>query len=271
MQKLSPSGYDIQVITPQDYLEHRSSEDIILVDVRRLVEYKAGHIPGAISMPFTNFIKMQGLALYPADADNLRRHLYESGITKDKLVICYDNLHWRHASRVLYTLELLGYERLAVLGATYDRYVELGYEVERGTGEKSMGSVNEAGVAADYRYIITKETILELVNHKHDVTLVDTRAAADYVFGHIPTALNLPWQEVASSDKVFNLSKVEEFTKELGIRKDEPIIFYCEEGTSSSLVMYAFRQLGYKNTHTYLPSYSEWISDPQLPVCREED
>ncbi len=273
MLKLSPSNVRLKIITPSHYLESKDSEDIILVDVRRLIEYKTSHIPNAISMPFTNFIKMEGLALYPADAEKLTRQLYRNGITPDKLVICYDNLHGRQASRVLYTLELLGYENLGILSTTYDKYIELGYKAEKETSKQpSTTPSTDEEIKGEYKMdrVVTKEKILDLIDGKQSITLIDTRDSADFLFLRIPSSLNLPWHEVVSDKTFFNLDRVTRFVEDFGISRGEPIIFYCEEGTSSSLVMYAFRELVYWDTHTYLPSFSEWISYPQLPVYREK-
>ncbi len=270
---LNPSNVRLKIITPSHYLENKDSEDIVLVDVRRLIEYRTGHIPNAVSMPFTNFIEMRGLALYPTDAGKLTRQLYRNGITPDKLVICYDNLHGRQASRVLYTLELLGYEELAILSTTYDKYIELGYKTEKETTRKpsTTPTINGEEIKAEYKMdkVVTKEKLLNLIG-KQSIKLIDTRDSADFLFGRIPSSLNLPWHEVISDRTLFNLDRIIRFVEDFGIGRNEPIIFYCEEGTSSSLVMYAFRELGYWDTHTYLPSFSEWMGDPRLPVYREK-
>jgi len=265
---LRASGIKLNIVSPEYCLENRDSGDFILVDVRRLIEYRAGHIPGALSMPFANFVRMRGLALYPPDEKDILGELSARGITRDKHVICYDNFYGRHACRALYTLELLGYERLSALSMTFDRYVQLGYEVEKRVNTPAKTS-SEINARYNVDSMITKEKLLELINNEGDTVIIDTRDKNDYIFGHIPKAINLPWHEVVSEDGLFNIGRVLEFVQKNDIDKSRTVIFYCDEGTSSSLVMYAFRELGYMCSHTYLPSFSEWISYPELPVERK--
>jgi len=261
------SKININIISPEQWLEIMESENFLLVDVRRLIEYKMGHIPYAVSMPFMNFVKMHGLALYPPDEKEIIGKLSMLGITKNVNVVCYDNFYGRHACRALYTLELLGYEKLSALSVTFDKYFQLGYPVEKQIRIPSRPT-SLLNINYSTENIITKEKILKVLNREDEAVLIDTRNVNDYLFGHIPGALNLPWHEVVSSNNLYNLDNVLKFVEETGIDKDTPIIFYCEEGTSSSLVMYAFRALGYKSTQTYLPSFSEWISYPNLPIER---
>jgi rhodanese-related sulfurtransferase/biotin operon repressor len=60
-------GEDVDTIGRQDLLERLARGDIVLVDVRPEVEYEAGHIEGAQSIPLEELERR--LAELPADAE----------------------------------------------------------------------------------------------------------------------------------------------------------------------------------------------------------
>jgi len=64
-------GDALEPLTREELLERLARRDVIVIDVRPEVEYRAGHIPGAVSVPL----------------DDLRRRLRE--LPKSKLVVAY--------------------------------------------------------------------------------------------------------------------------------------------------------------------------------------
>lgn len=97
-------------------------DDYIVLDVRRLVEYRAGHIPYALPCSFANFIKIWGVALMPADSEDLVQHLSKLGVDMARTIVVYDIFYGRHAARAVYILELLGFSELALLDRTFDMW-----------------------------------------------------------------------------------------------------------------------------------------------------
>ncbi|MEM1947615.1 MAG: rhodanese-like domain-containing protein [Candidatus Caldarchaeum sp.] len=246
-----------KLITPHNLLDNIDNYKII--DVRRLIEYRAGHIPNALPLPFSNFIKLVGVALYPAPAEELSATLSHIGVTEDDFIIFYDNFYGRHAARAAYTLELLGFRKLGLLSTTFDEYVKQNHPV---TAQKQpLIQKTNLTLRYDEQSIITREKIIQLIQNSDEKTvIVDTRSPADYEFGHIPSAVNIPWHKIYSSTNLFNFEAIKQAAEEKQINPDVSVVFYCEEGTSSSFMMYGFRLAGFTKTHTYLPSYPGWLS-----------
>ncbi|MEM2224986.1 MAG: rhodanese-like domain-containing protein [Candidatus Caldarchaeum sp.] len=252
-----------EIVSPERLLD--KVDDYILLDVRRFIEYKAGHIPNALPCSFAHFIKIWGVALLPADSEELARILSSLGVDMDRTIVVYDNFYGRHAARAVYTLELLGFSKLALLDRTFSEYVAGGYPVTRET--PCYRPSNLPRLNYDETRLLTRERIAELVlKWDGSAAIVDSRDSADYMFGHIPHAINIPWHAIYASKGLFNLEAVRSSVEANRLTRSTTVICYCEEGTSSSLAMYAFRHAGLQNTHTYLASYPDWVSSLQNPV-----
>lgn len=235
-----------------------------IVDTRRLVDHRQKHIPNAISIPFTSFMTMHGLAFYLPDEEEFQAILSLRGISRDTLVIAYDDYSGKHACRLLYTLEMFGHKKLGLLDRPFGIYEKEGWPV---SSEEPRTS------PVEYRYmerpdVVTKEKILANIASP-SFYLLDVRAPEDMALGFIPGARNLPWYELTTQSRIFRpLEEVRPIVDRLRIPKNADIVTYCEEGTSSVLVLYALRRLGYQNVSNYLASYGEWGTDPELPKER---
>jgi thiosulfate/3-mercaptopyruvate sulfurtransferase len=89
----------------------------VFVDARRLDEYAAGHIPGAVNVPFTDNAESDGPPHWKSP-DELNA-LYESlGVTPDQRVIPYCTTGVRSAA-TYFTLRQLGYEDVALFTGSW--------------------------------------------------------------------------------------------------------------------------------------------------------
>jgi thiosulfate/3-mercaptopyruvate sulfurtransferase len=89
----------------------------VLVDARTPDEYREGHIPGAINIPFTDNAEPDSGGRWKSPAD--LRAMYEAmGVTPDQLVIPYCSTGVRSAV-TYFTLRALGFERVRLYSASY--------------------------------------------------------------------------------------------------------------------------------------------------------
>ena len=108
-------------------------EDVQIIDTRLEVEYngrviygenKAGHIPGAISLPFNTLVDNNG---FLKSREELEKYVTEKGLDKNKLQITYCTTGVR-ASYVAVILEELGF-KVRNYEPSFARYANVG-EVE---------------------------------------------------------------------------------------------------------------------------------------------
>jgi rhodanese-related sulfurtransferase len=94
---------------------------------------------------------------------------------------------------------------------------------------------------------------LERMMKKHEVTIVDVRAAEDYAEGHIPGAINLPkdqWQTLK------------------GLRKDKTNVLYCYSLVCHLAATAAVEFAGSGYPVMELDGGWRWWKDDDFPVER---
>ncbi len=246
------------LVEPEELYKRIRDKDptIMILDVRREDEYAKGHIPSAVSLPLARVIEsMDPLVL---------ARLFSSiglDITNDERhVIVYDDTFGALASRVAWTLEYLGYDRVSLLSVTYSIWKDLGFEVGQGVNSSSSSSSSSnpsinGSILADYEYI--KGVVEGKVTKSR---LLDVRERLNYLDHHIPNAINIPWKAFSAEDRI--LKSKEEISRLLSNRKvsinDEVVVYCGSVGTLSGLSYYALRLAGYSNVRLYAKSLKEW-------------
>jgi len=109
--------------------EHLFDAGVVIVDARSAEAYNAGHIPGAISMPWQQFSD-SGLNLKPVP--ELETMLGAAGIKRDTWMIIYDDTtaSWGAAGRLFWMLEYLGCPNVRILDGGWDKWAADGNETE---------------------------------------------------------------------------------------------------------------------------------------------
>ena len=122
-----------KAIFTDELLSKVGSEGVQVIDTRLEVEYngrviygenKAGHIPGAISLPFNTLVDNNG---FLKSREELEKYVTEKGLDKNKLQITYCTTGVR-ASYVAVILEELGF-KVRNYEPSFARYANVG-EVE---------------------------------------------------------------------------------------------------------------------------------------------
>lgn len=122
-----------KAIFTDELLSKIGSNDVQIIDTRLEVEFngrviygenKAGHIPGAISLPFNSLVNEEG---FVKSREELEKYVNEKGLDKDKLQITYCTTGVR-ASYVAVILEELGFN-VRNYEPSFARYANVG-EVE---------------------------------------------------------------------------------------------------------------------------------------------
>ena len=122
-----------KAIFTDELLSKIGSNDVQIIDTRLEVEFngrviygenKAGHIPGAISLPFNSLVDEEG---FVKSREELEKYVNEKSLDKDKLQITYCTTGVR-ASYVAVILEELGFN-VRNYEPSFARYANVG-EVE---------------------------------------------------------------------------------------------------------------------------------------------
>jgi thiosulfate/3-mercaptopyruvate sulfurtransferase len=103
-----------------------SSQKLRLIDYgRKVVDYQAGHIPGAVFVDRkTVWDKVDGTPGMLPSVETMVQALENAGISSDSMVVIYDNKGGQWASRLFWALEYLGHRDVHILNWGWNKWVQ---------------------------------------------------------------------------------------------------------------------------------------------------
>jgi thiosulfate/3-mercaptopyruvate sulfurtransferase len=260
-----------------DWLQANLSK-VTVLDVRKVEEYNAGHIPGAINVFYGVWGIKKGVLLneLPAD-DDLKDILSAAGIEPATTVIVVsknETMPLRtDATRVAWTLRYAGVENVAVLSGGIEKW-----EAEK----KALSKDAVKPKAKPYRGKFNKQfyaSKADVMGALGKAVLADVRPPEfykgekklDFVAktGRIKGAVNLPPGALFNADGTYkSKAEIEAIAKPVvGADLNKEIITYCDTGKVCTTWWLALTDLlGYKNVKVYDGSSMEWLADPAAPV-----
>jgi len=272
---------DVPPIVSVEWLQKNlSNPRLIVMDIRKLEDYDAGHIPGAVYAYY-------GTWLYPKEgkhmeipmADDLFEAMGDVGIRADSIVVGVsraDNFFDRiEAARVLCTLFFGGLKNAGILDGGHEEWVRQGKPLSTQfvKGNKSVyhGTLNRS-VVADKDHAVKQFGKALFVDVRERV-LYSGEKKQEYVAraGHIPGSVTLPASEASTPRGTFKSPQELQAiaSRVVGPDKSKEIITYCDAGKCCPTWAFLLREvLGYRSVRLYDGSFEEWAKDPALPVVK---
>jgi len=273
---------EIAPIVSTDWLQTNiGNPQLIVLDIRRVEDYREGHIPGAISSFYGGWAYKQG-ELYSEipEKDDLEDLISSLGISlKRWVVVAGDTDTPRHSyqsARVACTLQYAGIENVALLDGGMNKWINekkpLSTEIVRIRDKPFKGNFNKEKMFADKDYILKRMGEIILLDVREPEFFAGTKKL-DCIpkMGRIPGAFNLPTSCAFNKDCTF---KGKEELKEIaesaaGSDRNVEIVTYCDIGHCCPTWAYILKHvLGYKNVRIYDGAMQEWMQDPQAPLTR---
>jgi len=106
--------------TMDEVLAALDDPDVVLLDVRSPKEYAAGHVPGAVNLPFADNASERSPHLYRS-TDELREMYAAIGVTPDRRAITYCTTGVR-GSAGFFSLKLAGFEEVALYVGSWNEW-----------------------------------------------------------------------------------------------------------------------------------------------------
>ena len=265
------------VITADDLEKNLSNPKLVVVDVRKVEEYKAGHIPGSVNAAYGSWAIKKGELLneLPA-AEDLADVIGGAGITSDSVVVVVgktDKIADQFdMTRVAWTLKYMGVPRVAVLSGGINKWT---------ADKKALSTDPVKPKSVDFKPNINDKLFVgkAYVQSKlGKAVIVDTRGPAFFEgkeklgfvpkLGRIKGAVNLPVGALYTADGLYKdqVTLASLAAKAAGADKDKEMIVYCDTGkTCTSWALVMTDALGYKDVRVYDGSAMEWLADPAAP------
>ena len=274
---------------PQDILPIVSTEwlatnltnpRLVMIDIRKVEDYREGHIPGAISAYYGMWVFSESIkhTEYPPE-DELFDAIGDLGIRQNSLVviICktYACFYQVMAPRVLTTLQYVGLENISILDGGQEAWVRekrpLSMETVIPRKTVYTGKLNKT-LHADKAYVAGRLGKATFVDVREPAWFSgEKKAAFVEKAGRIAGAVNLPASEAYTKQGTFK-KKVELeaiVARVVGPDRSKEIITYCDAGRCCPTWAFLLsRVLGYKDVKLYDGSFEEWTKDTSLPVSR---
>ena len=272
---------DIAPVVSRDWLEKNLNDPkLIVVDIRKVEEYKEGNIPNSINVFYGSWaVKKKGLDNELPEDDDLFDVIGSAGIKAGSHVVVVGKTDTVadlvNMTRVAWTLIYGGVENVAVLDGGFNKWKDdkktIYKEVVKPKALEYKGKVNKAIFA-------TKEYVLSKIGK---AAIVDTRMP-DFYFGvskldivekpgHVKGAVSLPSPWIFAKDGTFK-NKEELGAMAAGVLgKDtsKETIAYCDTGRLCSGWWFVLREiLGYQDVKAYDGSMQEYAKDPNAPLVK---
>jgi thiosulfate/3-mercaptopyruvate sulfurtransferase len=201
------------------------------------------------------------------------------GLTPATQVVVYDRNGVNYAGRAWWMLQWCGHAAVCVLDGGLQAWQAGGGAVATGPAAIETDISKPIYPLAQAKYAqIAIDTVADAAR-KGSHAIIDARAAPrfrgeveplDPVAGHIPGALNRPFNTNLGADGLFKSAALlrTEFDALLAGRDASQVIHHCGSGVSAVPNVLAMAIAGYPASALFAGSWSEWSNRADLPVAR---
>jgi thiosulfate/3-mercaptopyruvate sulfurtransferase len=276
---LTAGARDVAPIVSPDWVQaNLANPRLVLFDVRKAEESRAGHIPGAVNVFYGAWAIKKGELLNELPAtDDLVEIAGNTGIGSDSIVVVVGKMDAPadrvDLTRVAWTLKYLGVDNVALLDGGQNKWVKDGRALST-DAVKAKAKAFKGRL--DKNLYVNKDYVQSSLGR---AMLIDVREPDFYAgkkklpfverMGHLPGAVNLPTSQAYNADGTFKSSAelAAIITGKIGNDKAKEIITYCDTGKFCTAWSFLMTELcGYKDVKVYDGSSQEWMRDLSLPA-----
>ncbi len=277
MSLISYSQNTLLILAPECLADQKDT-DLVIVDCRFSLadpqlgyrQYLQGHIPGAyyldLNQDLASPVQRHGGRHPLPDIEVLSAKLSQMGVTAQTLFVAYDDSRFAFASRLWWLLKYMGHAHIAVLDGGFAAYEATGLpistDVPQGFAGKFIPKI-QSHLTVDIREVQQKQSTpaAALIDSREADRYRGDREPIDPIAGHIPGALNYPWQEVTDAQgRLRSPQDLKAYWSDLETVED--IVVYCGSGVTACVNLLALETAGISTAKLYVGSWSDWCSYP---------
>jgi thiosulfate/3-mercaptopyruvate sulfurtransferase len=270
--------------------QHLNHPQLVVIDCRFSLtdplqghqQYESGHIPGAyfldLNRDLSGPVALHGGRHPLPDTTQLAATLSRFGVYSanghsSSWVIVYDDSRFAFAARLWWLLRYMGHDQVAVLDGGLTAWQTAGYPV---TQEVSLARSGNFVPRLRSDWVVDLETVRQRKDCP-SVVLIDSREGDRYrgerepidpIAGHIPGAVNYPWQEVTDAQGHMR-SVLEQQQHWASLPHHRERIVYCGSGVTACVNLLSLEVAGLPHSQLYVGSWSDWCSYPELAKLRK--
>jgi len=241
--------------------------------------YDAGHIPGSLSAPYSQFRGDKSNPGRPVPEPKLSAVVSALGLTPEtKVVIANrgtDPTDFGAAARVYWTLKVAGFKHLAVLDGGLKAWSASGQPLAT---DKPKINPTQINVQYDQSAIVDIQEVAKLTDStsSNRPKLIDARPAGFFKgdvrhdaasrYGTLPTATNLSHDQwfTPKTGQLKTKAEIETIAKAAGLVQDQETVSFCNTGHWAATNWFILSEvLGQKGAKMFPESMVAWSQTSQ--------
>ena len=277
------------LITPENLAAIAGEADVRILDVTYFLDdptgetarrgFEDGHIPGARFLALGQLADPDsGLPMTLPPAEIVAHAMSEVGVGHADRIILYDRSPLHSSARMWWLLTLFGASNVALLDGGLEAWAKTGHPVITG----AAGATETPGLFVAQPDLARVRTLREVRAHveEGDAQIVDARSPGRFTGrepeprlgvepGHIPGALNLPYNRMFEGDGRWKSPQAiaAEFAA-AGVDPARPMVATCGSGITACVLAFGAERIG-GVMPVYDGSWTEWGSDPSTPKAKD--
>lgn len=274
------------VVSPRWLLARLYEPELVIADCRFLLSepeagrsaYLKDHIPGAVYLHLEEQLsapvgKHGGRHPLP-EPHEIAAVLGQAGISRDSIVVAYDDQGGAYASRLWWMLRYVGHEKVYVMDEGYSAWKTANFPVSDSQPVR-IPTLFEPEVHPEMLAGIEEVRKVSLEGGASSPLLIDSREPRRYEgleepidskAGHIPGAINRFWKDVL--DEQGRWKDAEALKQHFAdVDPGREVIVYCGSGVSACPNVLALKRAGFDKVRLYPGSWSDWISYEENAVA----
>lgn len=278
----SQNWHEVKSLVSAAWLhEHLEHPRIAIADCRFALmqpelgqqQYQEGHIPGAyyfdLNRDLSSPVGKHGGRHPLPDSRLLAAKLAAIGVHSDApegptLVVAYDDSRMAFASRLWWLLRYLGHKQVAILDGGFAAWKSAGYSINSTTPPAKLGHFIpniQTDQAIDIEQVKARKDLpaVSLVDSREPERYRGEKEPIDPIAGHIPGAVNYPWQDV-TTEQGYARPIADQRDRWMALTEAEEIIVYCGSGVTACVNLLSLDLAGIPNAKLYPGSWSDWCS-----------
>ncbi|MDN6280877.1 MAG: sulfurtransferase [Psychroflexus sp.] len=265
------------LISVEELKTIQSQNNLIIADVRfgetAHQAYLEKHLQNSIFVDLENDLSAQDKNFsqggrHPLPKlEDFSKTLGQLGIQPSSHVVIYDDKNGAlAAARFWWMLKAVGHEKVQVLNGGLQAAENADFEMQK--GEKHLDTVQDYPLTS-WQLPLADISEVEKATENENINIVDIRGEKRYsgeiepidpIAGHIPTAINIPFQENLNEEGLFlSPDKLHELYQEkLPTTESSQLIFHCGSGVSACHSILAMSTARLEIPKLYVGSWGEW-------------
>ena len=242
-------------------------------------EYLTSHIPGAVYFPIDEIAdKTSTLPHMLPSADEFSSAAGALGIADDDTIVVYDAVGLSSSARVWWTFRVFGAREVFILDGGLPAWRDAGFDTEAGAVSRSERAFN----ASLDTFAVSDHSAVQQALDTGERQVLDARSAERFAgsapeprpelsSGHMPGALNLPFQElIGTNGKLRGHDELKDTLESAGLDLNKPVTTTCGSGVTAAILTLALESIGHDDLSLYDGSWTDWASREDSLIIRDD-